>query len=144
GVAFLARQKDLYLLKQRPLSGSGKFALQAVKGSAEQSQGPLLLEKLLGREVGAGDCQVLLFGGGVIQRTEREFAAPLLGVGTAPFVGQKVLQGGQQEGAKPAFPAVHRPQIILLQQAGKKRLGQILRLRPFIASPPYECVKGKP
>src|SRR5207245_2190013 len=51
---------------------------------------------------------------------------PLLGRLAVVFVGQEVLAGGEQVGAEPAAGAVGGGEVVLLQEAGEERLGQVL------------------
>ena len=64
-----------------------------------------------------------------LEREQRRAAPALLRPRLVPFVGEEVIHGRQQEGAKAAFLTVGVGNPIMLQKPREELLGQILRIR---------------
>ena len=104
----------------------------------------VFVEQLVGRGIVGGFQAVALLGQGQIQRQELLAAAALLRAVLFPFMGQEMVQRGEQEGAEPAAVGVGAGDGVALQEPGEEFLGQVLGVRRRMATPAHVSVKGIP
>ena len=71
-------------------------------------------------------------------------AAAFLGLRAVPFVGEEVLQRGEEEGAELAALGGEAFEVVLLQKAGEERLHEILRVLLRLPLPAHEGVERIP
>jgi hypothetical protein len=64
-----------------------------------------------------------------------------MGAQIVAFIGQEILERGHQEGAKPPASRVDELEIISLDEAGERLLGQIFRVLRSPAQPPHMHVE---
>jgi hypothetical protein len=112
--------------------------------TVEQGQRPLAVEEPLGiRRVRRVEVEAFVR----VLPVQREMfrAAPaLLGLRAVPFVGEEVLQRGEQEGAELAAFGGEAFEVVLLQKAGEERLHEILRVLLRLPLPAHEGVERIP
>src|SRR5262245_4867903 len=77
----------------------------------------------------------------VVERNDLSAAAATLSALAVPFVGEKMFERSEQEGAEPSAIAVYIFEIILFQKALKKTLSQILGRFFVVARATNEGVK---
>ena len=102
------------------------LGLQPFDDLGEQGHGPFAVEGLVGTRLGGGGDLELRVGGLPVKGQWRHAAAAFLAPGFVPFVGQKMFQRCEQEGAKPSALGAQAFEIILAEEAREERLGEVL------------------
>src|SRR6185503_12560114 len=132
----VAGDEDLQFLEHGLLAGQAPFLPKPADGQFQQRQRPASLEGALGRLLIARFEVIAGFGILRVQRDERPAAAALLRGCLVPFVGQKMLEGGQEEVAEAPAALNDVAEKILLDEPRKKLLREILGLLHVVAAPP--------
>jgi hypothetical protein len=84
------------------------------------------------------------FTGVEFERDRFQAATALLGFHAVPFVRQEMVEAGEQEGTEPPLRTVGFGELAPLEQAGEKRLGQVLGIRRRMTATPDKGVERIP
>src|SRR5262249_58598372 len=87
---------------------------------------------------------VAVLCGSGIERHHGLASAAFLRSRTIPFVGQKMIESGQQERAEFPLLPIYRVEVVLLQHPLEKRLGQILGVLGAVSASSDKGVKRIP
>src|SRR5262249_17533297 len=126
------RERAFQTFEESLLPGGDQLFAKSGQALVEKRQSPTALVQGLRRGLVARLLVVALFAALEVQGKKRPAAAALESMVPFPFLGQKVLEGGQQECTEPAALPIGLLQVVLVKKAGEKRLGLvlgILRLR---------------
>ena len=143
GVMF-ADQAGFEGFEEIGLAFGAAFGGEPLEHGFQQREGPAALKDLIGRGRVGRFLPVARLGGVELQGHEPGGPAALLGVGSIPLVGEKIPEGGEQKGAKPAALAVGAGQPVPLQQTGEEFLGEILGIRRVVTAPANIGIKWIP
>ncbi len=124
--ALAGGEKDFQLRELFPPTVRLALGLQPLDDLGEQGHGPLAVERLVGTGLGGGGDLELRVGGLPVKRQGRHAAAAFLAPGFVPFVGEKMFQRRQQEGAETAALGAQAGEIIFPQEPREKFLGEVL------------------
>ena len=142
--ALARREKDFQLLEQLRLAVRRAFLLQPFDDLGQQRQRPFAVERLVRTRLVRGGDLKLRVRRLPVERERRLAAAALLTLRLVPFVGQKMFQRRQQEGAEPSAFGAQAVEIILGEEAREKRLRQILGVLLRVAAAADVGVERKP
>jgi hypothetical protein len=137
-------QISLEALEPIQFAGPVEFVAQVAHYAVEHGSRPFAQEDALGSLVVAGLAQIVGFAGLEIERQRGRPSAALQSSLAVVGIGQKVLDGAQQEGAEPAFFRIGPREESSGQDAQEKLLGQILRLFRHVSAAANEGVDGIP
>jgi hypothetical protein len=108
----------------------------------QQGQGPRALEQPVGSTVIGGLAGAAGLAGGGVERELAHLAAALEPVVSILFIGQEVIEGAEETGAKAAPLAMEPGQIVAGQETGKKLLGEVLGILRAVTALAHVSVKG--
>src|SRR5947209_5838058 len=114
-----------------------EFRLEVCLRALQHSQGPPAIIDFFRTQFVGGLLLIAVLGGGSVQRQGGGFAASLLRGRLVPFIGQKVLERGEQEGAEAALVWMHTSEVVTGQQPGEKTLREVLRIVRAVAAPAH-------
>src|SRR5258706_806315 len=86
----------------------------------------------------------MLLGQNGVERQRSLPGATLDGGRAAPFVGQEMVHGREQKGAKPSTRAVEPGEIVAREQTGEEFLREILGLVFIVPLPPDVEIERTP
>src|SRR5439155_24847572 len=118
----LARQEHFQHCEPLALARRGVFLPQAGADGVEHGERPASLKDFLRAHFARWLQKVTPFSILRVQRYEGPAAAAFDGPSAVTFIGEKVPQRGQQEGAESAFLPFHLGQIVLFQKASEESL----------------------
>ena len=120
------REGGLELLENLFPSGHGIFLAQAAQYKVKEGERPTTFINLLGRNWIGGFKDAAGRGGGGVNGDGDLTAPTLLRPGLVPFIGQKMLEGGEQLRPEPSPGFVGSGQRIPGEQPREEFLGQVL------------------
>lgn len=122
-----AGEGGLERLEEGVFSAVAVIGFELGEDLGEQGQGPMALEEAVGGLVGRGGGFAGEAGFGGIEGERGPVAAPFEGVLAGVLVGEEMLEGGEEEGAKTALGGVEVGvgEELLLEEGGEKFLGEV-------------------
>src|SRR6516162_6422857 len=141
--AIIAEKEHLQSLEMVRAAVLDEFVAQRCDDSIEHRNRPTPFEDPLRSLIMSRLALVSLFAGREFQRHKPPTAALARALAIL-FVGHKEFQGGQNEGAEPAFFRDSAVEVSAFQHAHEEFLGEILRLIWRITAPPEISIQRVP
>lgn len=126
------------------VGGVGGFVTEGSQYALEERTGPLAVEGHLGWHAIVGGGKEPFFRGGQqgVEGQDRLVSASLLAPESMPVIGEKMIEGAREEGAKPASFPCHVAEVALLDERLKEIVQQVLGVVGRVTTAANEGVQG--
>ncbi len=131
---FVGGEEGFDVVEETGFADGSRFVTETGEHTFEERECPFAVVDAVGSEVVGGFDLVTGIGALPIEGESGQWAAAFLAAGFVPFIGEKVLERGEEEGAETAFFGAEAVEVITFEETGEETLSEILGILAGVAA----------